>query len=776
MGIGMEIEKTLYIDRMLAGTYRFNIKNGSEITIGRAQRNDIVIQSSIVSSQHGKIIFENDHAVICDLNSTNGLWVNDQRIDGNLLLENGNNIHFSDINDESYQGNYIEFKKVVAKEVGNWKKVPLKRNSRIGIGRKSDNDIIVPHNLVSRNHAIIESSNDEIYITDLNSTNGTFVNGKRVEKRRQLQIGDKVYVGQVQIIVYEDELSYFIYEKGLQLDAIQIFKEVIDSSTGIFGGEVKKSILNNINIQIKPGELVALVGGSGAGKSTLMDALNGFRPATSGKILINDDDFYTNYEAFKSILGYVPQQDIVYDTLTVQDMLTYAARLRMPEDVSEADIHDRVSEVITDVELNGREHVIIDKLSGGQRKRASIAVELLADPKLFFLDEPTSGLDPAMERHMMKLLRKLADQGKTIVLITHATANLHLCDHVAFLGYGGVLCYYGPPGNDCYHFFQTKDYADIYELIDQEAHKWSKKWEGKYARSVQKSEQDQLIDKEPGRKKIRHKSGHGLLKQFQILSFRYMKLVMSDQQKTLFILLQAPLIAIFLGIVTESNAFEYYETAKEVIFTIAAAAVWIGMLNSIQEIAKESTIYKRERAVNLKILPYLFSKMIVLSIVGFIQTLSFILVFMLFIDFPATDLIGNLFVEIFITFFLTTITATAFGLLISSCFSNPDRAMGLAPVLLIPQLIFNGLVFKLEGFTEVVSYLVISKWSARALSVSYDLNGLPMEIETKIAVPTRDLPLYFDHNLSLLLQNWLILIIFAVVCLLLGLVVLKRSD
>ena len=206
-----------------------------------------------------------------------------------------------------------------------------------------------------------------------------------------------------------------------------------------------------------------------------MDTLNGFRPATEGTVLVNGDDFYANYNAYKNIMGYVPQQDIVYDTLTVEQMLTYAAKLRMPEDSTDEDISQRVNEVIGDVELEGREHLVISQLSGGQRKRVSIAVELLADPKLFFLDEPTSGLDPGMERNMMRLLRKLSNKGKTIVLITHATANLHLCDKVTFLGYGGKLCYFGPPSG-ALKFFNVTDYTDIYDLISKQAEFFQQKF------------------------------------------------------------------------------------------------------------------------------------------------------------------------------------------------------------------------------------------------------------------------------------------------------------
>ena len=391
-------------------------------------------------------------------------------------------------------------------------------------------------------------------------------------------------------------------------------------------------------------------------------------------------------------MGYVPQQDIVYDTLTVEQMLTYAAKLRMPEDSTDEDISQRVNEVIGDVELEGREHLVISQLSGGQRKRVSIAVELLADPKLFFLDEPTSGLDPGMERNMMRLLRKLSNKGKTIVLITHATANLHLCDKVTFLGYGGKLCYFGPPSG-ALKFFNVTDYTDIYDLISKQAEFFQQK----FIQSHYYSYYHALSDKKPVLTKKEKGPERSALKQLGILSSRYLKLTLVDKQRFFFIMVQAPIIALLLGLVADRDAFEYYESSKEVIFTIASSAVWIGLLNSIQEITKESVIYKRERTVNLKLFPYMMSKLFVLGLMGFLQSVIFVLIFMQILDLPDTELMGYLPLEIMLSFFLTVFASTAFGLVISTMVSNSDRAMGLTPIVLIPQLIFNGLVFKLEG-------------------------------------------------------------------------------
>ena len=213
---------------------------------------------------------------------------------------------------------------------------------------------------------------------------------------------------------------------------------------------------------------MALVGGSGAGKSTLMKTLLGIEPTTSGTVFLNGDDLRRNFDLYRTQIGYVPQDDIVHADLTVEEVLTYACQLRLPPDTNISTVVDHTLEQI---KLEHVRHTFIRDLSGGQRKRVSIGVELLADPKLFFLDEPTSGLDPGLDKEMMKLLRELADQGRTIILVTHATANLEVCNRIAFMGRGGRLCCLWLISQEALDFFEMpavdfKYFADIYLKLD----------------------------------------------------------------------------------------------------------------------------------------------------------------------------------------------------------------------------------------------------------------------------------------------------------------------
>jgi ABC-type multidrug transport system ATPase subunit len=746
-----------------------------EYTFGRNPKNDIIISSPIVSGKHGVIYIENDKCFVEDLDSTNGIYVNNNRVK-QRELQDGDNIKIDNAEKLHEKSVLIVYSRVRDDSEEKWIKFDMHNKQRVVIGRTKEADIATYHPSLSRNHLAIYNQNDTFYVEDLNSTNGTYLNGKAVSGKTALKENDVIVAGNTKIILKEKALFYNVISKGLRLDAIHISKQVRDNS-GFFTSE-KKKILDDITISIKPGELVALIGGSGAGKSTFMDALNGFRLPTEGKVYVNNDDFYEHYNSYKNVLGYVPQQDIVYDSLTVEKMLMYAAKLRMPEDTTNEELMDRVKQVIDDVELSGRENVFIKQLSGGQKKRVSIAVELLADPKLFFLDEPTSGLDPGMERNMMKLLRKLADKGKTIILITHATANITLCDKATILGTGGKLCYFGPP-EGALNFFGVVEYADIYDLINFEADKWKSTFLRSQYNAYYKALDNKNFNAKRDNNKLYKKNSISGFKQWAILSKRYIELITKDTARLAFLLVQPVIISLILGMVLDSNAFDYYEDAKSVIFTLACSGVWVGVLNSIQEICKERPVYMRERAVNLKLVPYIMSKTVILGILCFVQSILLVLCFSVFIELPGEFFVVNILLESTITVFLTTFASMSMGLTISTMVTNTDRAMGIAPIVLIPQLVFTGLIFKLDGISSLVSSLAVSKWASRAMAVSYDLNEIPTKIQAenpKLPELPKDVPAYFDHTMTNLLDNWYILGGVTLICIVLAVILLKRQD
>jgi ABC-type multidrug transport system ATPase subunit len=319
---------------------------------------------------------------------------------------------------------------------------------------------------VSRLHAEVRRSSQGDMLFD-HSSNGTFINGQRVRGQQLLRAGDVVQIGPFRLTYDHAAFTQIAATSSYRIDALHLTRQVMIGSrlprfNGASGAASARLILNDVSLSIYPREFVALVGGSGAGKSTLMKALSGVTPA-EGHVLVNGDDLYLNFAAYRSILGYVPQDDIVHQHLSVAGALAYAARLRLP-DAMPAEIDKRIADVLAQVEMTQHAAKSIYQLSGGQRKRVSIAVELLADPGLFFLDEPTSGLDPGLEKKMMHTLRRLADAGRTIILVTHATANIDQCDHVAFMA-DGNLAFYGPP-KEALAFFNAQDFADIYTRLN----------------------------------------------------------------------------------------------------------------------------------------------------------------------------------------------------------------------------------------------------------------------------------------------------------------------
>ena len=247
-------------------------------------------------------------------------------------------------------------------------------------------------------------------------------------------------------------------------------------SVSISGCAKDLNILQNISVVFQPREFIVVVGQSGGGKSTLVDSIAGYRPATHGKVFVNDVDVYQHFDAIRNDIGFVPQKDIIHTELTVEQALDYSAQLRMPRDTTKAERQQRIQEVLEDLDIAHRKDVQISGLSGGQLKRVSIGVELLTKPGLFFLDEPTSGLDPGTETALMQLMRRLADQGRTIVLITHATKNVMLADKVIFLARGGYLAWFGPPDEALEYFNQYRsdraqrsgdmEFDEIYALLD----------------------------------------------------------------------------------------------------------------------------------------------------------------------------------------------------------------------------------------------------------------------------------------------------------------------
>lgn len=787
------------------------------VNIGRGAGNDIRIEDGgIVSGQHLQIIRQDGQFVLIHPHPDRGHTLNGLIYQGNTIrgdepfrkpLARGDIFRIGDENGTIVTLTYNDGTGTQQEEL---LPRPIRLGSReISIGRLPDNTVVLAHPQVSAHHARLVQEGGTYRLIDLNSKNHTYVNAEQ-SSNKLLRLGDEIRIGPYRLVYEANQLTQYDESNFIRIDAIGLKKT----------GNKGVPLLSDISLSIPPRKFVALVGGSGAGKSTLMDALNGLRPAQQGKVLYNGQDYYRNLAAFSSQLGYVPQDDIVHRDLNVERALYYAAKMRLPGDFTDAQIRQRIDEVLEDVEMTGRRKLLVSKLSGGQRKRVSIALELLANPSLFFLDEPTSGLDPGLDRKMMFLLRKLADKGHTLILVTHATNNINVCDYVCFLVKDGRMAYFGPP-EEAKRFFGKTDFAEIYTSLEptdenpripEEAEarfKASEDYrkyvvEPSYAAGGQGSATSRQQATGPI-KQSRTRKHANPLRQFLLLSMRYLELLRNDRLTLALLLLQAPIIGLLimsvarfelgygpnifapnnvvqcapqiftpsavhlpdnpsgaLGINTQGKsgpvdcnrivAFlkndpagqQFVATqhggnvnqalqgfilpgsgsaAQIVLFMLAFAAVLFGTINGYREIVKEAPIYRRERTVNLGIMPYMFSKLGVLGILSVLQSGILLLCAALMeplhqgVFLPVT-------LEVLITFALASLAGLALGLAISAISSNSDSATSVIPMILLPMVIFAGVIIPLKDWPlQVPGVLFPTRWAMIALNSSLGVHS-----------------------------------------------------
>src|SRR5579859_487922 len=443
----------------------------ARLRIGRQTDNDIVVDNPFVSRYHAELEKRGpDYFLIPSTTVSNTLQVNGQPVMEPVRLQHGAKIRIGGAG----PGEMVLLDYLVPAEQrdqAGQRTIQFADKQLLSLGRDKDNAIVLAAPSVSRFHAEIEKVGHRYRVRDLRSSNGTFVNGKRIDGEVWVHPGDAIQIGPYRFVVDENEFAqYDSSETGVRVDVFGLNKWV----------NKKLNILQNISLSLQPREFVVVVGQSGGGKSTLVDAIAGYRPATQGRVIVNGAiDVYKEFDSIRTTIGYVPQKDIIHMELTVFQALDYAAQLRMPPDTTPAERRQRVEEVMNDLDLAHRKDTQISQLSGGQQKRVSIGVELLTKPGLFFLDEPTSGLDPGMETELMRLMRRLADQGRTIVMITHATKNVMLADKVIFLARGGYLTWFGPPEEALNYFdaYRTERdrrsspmaFDNIYTLLDNPA-------------------------------------------------------------------------------------------------------------------------------------------------------------------------------------------------------------------------------------------------------------------------------------------------------------------
>ncbi len=583
--------------------------------------------------------------------------------------------------------------------------------ARVRIGRDPLNDVLLSSPAIAPFQVELRRSDDGSYTAhNLDEVNGEplIINGRQ-SSEGPVADGDTVKIGPYRFI-----LRQTMGARGEGVGSVWLSAEGLTVERG------GTTLLHDISLTIRPGDFVAITGASGAGKSTLLNALNGFRPATKGRVTLNGVSLYENLDIFRRAVGYVPQDDIVHSELTVDRALHYTAKLRLPS-APPAVLRRRIENTLKILGLLDQRDQLIGSLSGGQRKRSSIGVELITEPSLFCLDEPTSGLDPATEVRMMALLKQLAQRGQTVIMVTHATETIGMCDRVIFLAKGGHLAFAGPPLEALLHF-KVDEFDAIYNLLDhdQTPEYWSAYFRSsRYARQAESRPAEINAAPTPvtaPRAQARQRAG---LSQFVVLTQRYMDIMRRDTRTLTLVALQTPLIALLMwtvfppGIFSPNPAVGSGRSALMILFVLVAAGIFFGASNASKELVKERPIFRRERLVNLRLAPYLLSKVVVLGGVAIVQSIVLI----------ALCSLGGLLVAgmgpatyaaLAGLLALTFLGGISLGLFLSAVSSNPDFATSMVPLILLPELIFSGVLAPISRMTELaqaVAQLAVAKWA-----------------------------------------------------------------
>jgi ABC-type multidrug transport system ATPase subunit/pSer/pThr/pTyr-binding forkhead associated (FHA) protein/ABC-type multidrug transport system permease subunit len=619
----------------------------------------------------------------------------------------------------------------------------------IRIGRDDVNDIVLDELSVSRKHAEVRPTATGFEVADLGSTNGTFVNGRQIT-RAPLNEGDHISIGRHRFVFENQRLQEFVDTGPVSLVADDLMVQIGDAV-----------LLDDISFALPAASLLAVIGPSGCGKSTLLRAMTGLRPATTGRVRYDGRDLYDDYAELRYRIGLVPQDDVLHRQLTVRRALRFAAALRFADDVPRRERWARVDEVLRLLGLTSRSRQRIDTLSGGQRKRTSVALELLTEPSLLYLDEPTSGLDPALDKEVMTELREIADSGRTVVVVTHSVLHLDLCDRVLVLCQGGTMGYFGPP-EGILEFFGAKDYAEVFTGITDDPKKWTRHYRGSdvYRRYVL-----DVMDEEPagvgaspaaaapaaaptaalaptavpggadganaagGRAAAKFAPGRASvpggktgraelgelpiarralhpaapIRQFFTLCFRMIAVIASDRGYSLFLLGLPLALALITRTVPGHDGLAPPKTpfsleSQRLLVVLAVGAAFLGIATAIREIVNESTIYRRERAVGLSPTAYLASKVAVFLVIDTVQVVLFVYLSLLGLGKPASALVvGSPLLEIMISMALVAVASTSLGLLVSALVKTTEQTTPVLVVAVMAQLVLSGGLFELTG-------------------------------------------------------------------------------
>jgi ABC transport system ATP-binding/permease protein len=587
------------------------------------------------------------------------------------------------------------------------------------IGRATDNDIVIQDVLASRHHAFLTQTPLGTEIRDAHSVNGTFVNGVRVGSA-VLAEGDVVTIGNVDLVFTRDTLVRRT-EAATRTGGLEVHSVCFTVDHG-------KQLLDNISLTARPGTLTAIIGGSGAGKTTLSRLIAGYTSPTSGSVTFEGHNIHTEYASLRSRIGMVPQDDVVHRQLTVNRALGYAAELRLPPDTSKADREQVVAQVLEELELTKHADTRVDKLSGGQRKRASVALELLTGPSLLILDEPTTGLDPALDRQVMMMLRQLADAGRVVLVVTHSVSYLDICDQLLLIAPGGKTAFLGPP-SQIGAAMGTTNWADIFAKVGADPDEANRRFLAENQPPLPvPSEDSPAAD-------LGEAAPTNVFRQFSTIARRQILLVVSDRGYTVFLALLPFLIGLLSLTVRGHTGFGVTDPQSiaptqpaQILVMLNVGAVFMGTALTIRDLIGERAIFRREQAVGLSTWAYLGAKVLVFSAFAIVQAAIATAIAIAGWGTPISHavILGNVSFELFVTVAATCVASAILGMALSAIARSQDQIMPLLVVAIMSQLVLSGgMIWVTDRIVlDQLSWGTPARWGFAASASTIDVNRL----------------------------------------------------
>ncbi|WNG94395.1 ATP-binding cassette domain-containing protein [Mycobacterium sp. ITM-2016-00318] len=699
-----------------AGEIRRTFPPGRDVVVGRDVRADLRILHPAISRAHVILRCVDGQWTAVDNDSLNGMFVATERVESTPVSDGGV-LHLG-----NPEGPAVTFE--LGAPPDERPSVDTKRPSvqSMTIGRGADADIGISDMLAARHHATLVTTPSGVQIQDANSVNGTFVNGEGVQSK-VLQDNDIVTIGNVDFVFAAGTL---VHRTGPATTTGGL--EVRGVGLTLSDGDI--TLLDRVSLTVRPGALTAVIGPSGSGKSTLLKVIVGVWRPTSGAVKFDGRDLHAEYESLRSRIGMVPQEDAVHRGLTVAQALDIAAKLRMPPDISEGERRQVISRVLDELEMESHAGTRIDQLSGGQRKRVSIAMELLTEPSLLVLDEPTTGLDPALDQRVMTMLRGLADAGRAIVVVTHSLRFLDDCDQVLLLAPGGRAAYRGSP-DGVGEAMGSYDWADIYHDIGADPEGAQRRFFERHGAAAEPVAQP--VPSSPPRQLKRT----SFWRQVAAVAQRQLQLVVADRRYLVFLVL-APIIVGLLPLAVGGDAGFTKPAAgsaapfepRQLVVLLTFGAVLMGLTLSVRDLVGERAIYRHEQGAGLSPSAYLLAKILVFSTVAVAQSALLVLA----VTAPGVGkrapqtaaVLGVPTAELFVDVAATASVAAILGLVISAVSRSSNQYIPLLAAACVAQLVLAGSLIPITGrpVLEVVAGLTPVRWGVAATASTIDLPNL----------------------------------------------------